>query len=187
MTQTWSDTGRSGLREEARRRLRRRLLVATLVVAPVPALAIVLGGLAADRDTPLVDLLLIGAGAMLVTAGLLAAAWLVQRQHVDPPLVTGADAETRRAVRRAIRTGNTDDPRIDLLTRDLIAHSPREAAVPYLLGGLALIALLLLVLSDWDTEDIVRGLLTAPCLVVAAFLVRVRQRRLRDYRGLRRD
>ncbi|RKR87525.1 hypothetical protein BDK92_1804 [Micromonospora pisi] len=184
MTQTWSDTGRSGLREEARRRLRRRMLVTILVVAPLPALAIVLGGLAADRGTPLINWLLIGAGAVLVTVGLLTAAWLVQRQHLDPPLVTGADAQTRRAVRQAIRTGNTDDPRIDLLARDLIAHSPRETAVPYLLGALALVALLLLAFSDWDTEDIVRGLVTAPCLVVAAFLVRRRQHRLRNYRGL---
>lgn len=186
MADTLSGTGRSGLREQARRRLRRRMLLVILVVAPLPALAIVFGGLAGDRDIPLVNWLLVGAGAALVTAGLLTAAWFVQRDHVDPPLVAGADPETRRAVHRAIRVGHTDDQRIDLLARDLVAHRPAQPWVPWLLGALVLVSLVLLLLSDWETEDVVRAVVAVPSLAAAAFLVRSQQRRLRDYQGLRR-
>ncbi|MFK3981850.1 hypothetical protein ACI2K4_15925 [Micromonospora sp. NPDC050397] len=187
MVETSSGAGRTELRQEARRRSRRRMLVSLLVVVPLSALVIILAGLLGSPDAALVNWMMIGAGGALVAAGLLAAAWMVHQRHVDPPLVTGADSATRRAVRQALRDGQTDNPRVDLLARDLIEHTPRHAWVPYLLGGLALLSLVRLLLGDWEAEDIVPGVVTIPIYVVLAVAYQRHHRRLRGYRGLRRE
>lgn len=186
MAETFSGSGRTELRQEARRRSRRRMLVTVLAVAPLAALAVIVAGLLGPRDTPLLNWIMIGGGGALVAAGLLAAAWMVQQRHVDPPLVAGADTATRRAVRQALRDGQTDNSRVDLLARDLIAHTPRQAWVPYLLAGLALLSLVWLLLGGWELEDVIPAVVTIPIYVVLAVSYQRHHRRLRGYRGLRR-
>ncbi|MEV4625409.1 hypothetical protein AB0J90_03865 [Micromonospora sp. NPDC049523] len=184
MTGTEAGVGRLQLRERARHRVRRRMGLIILLVGPLAGLAIIIGGLVALGDTPPLNLIMIGAGVALVTSALLGVVWLVQRRRSDPPLILGADLATRRAVHRAIRAGHSDDTRIDLLARDLIARSPAQAWVPWLYVLLALLQVVLLLLGDRSTSDVVRALITVPFFAVAAGYFWLYRRRMRRYRGL---
>ncbi|WP_326556460.1 hypothetical protein [Micromonospora sp. NBC_01796] len=184
MTGTEANVGRFQLRERARHRLGRRMGLIILLVGPLAGLAIIIGGLVALGDTPPVNLILIGVGVALVTSALTGVVWLVQRRRTDPPLILGADPETRRAVHRAIRAGHSDDARIDLLARDLIARSPAQTWVPWVYVVLALLQVVLLLLGDRSTGDVIRALVTVPFFAVAAGYFWQHRRRMRRYRGL---
>jgi hypothetical protein len=158
-----------------------------LVVAPLSGLTIIVGGLAAGGDTPVTSWLLIGTGVALFIAGALAVAWLVLRARTNPPLVAGVDPATRRTVERALRDGHTDDPRVDVLVRDLIAHDPSPPWLPWTFAGLAVLQLALLLPGDLSTEDLVRTLLTVPWFALVAWLGWRRRRRMLQYRGLEQE
>lgn len=92
--------------------------------------------------------------------------------------------ETRRAVRRAIRDGRTDDARVDQLARWTIQKTPRVRWAKFLFGGLLVLSILQLIFSSHTAGQIVLHSAQAALWTVMIVLGIVNQRRLDGYRGL---
>jgi peptidoglycan/LPS O-acetylase OafA/YrhL len=105
------------------------------------------------------------------------------RRRTATPLVEGADADTRRAVTRAIRAGSAADPRIDDLVADLRAQgTPRQlglVATIQFVGALGVGAAA--VVGDEPMVRILLALAAVAMLTAAGLLLR-RRRQLLAYR-----
>lgn len=105
------------------------------------------------------------------------------RRGTGVPLVEGADADTRRAVNRAIRAGATPDRHIDDLVVDLREHGAARqvglTAITQLVGGLAIGAAA--IVGDEPTARILLAL-AAVAMLAAAGLLFQRRRQLVSYR-----
>ncbi|MGI5212410.1 hypothetical protein [Plantactinospora sp. CA-290183] len=184
MTGALDDGERTMLRDRARQRLTRRMWLSAIVVSVAVAVPVILGGLLVGSEVSTGSWVLIGGGAGLLIAGLLVLAWQFGRRRIDPPLVEGSDPATRRAVRRALRDGHTDDPRVDELAHDLIARNLPAGWVPLFCAGLAVLSLMMLLLGDRDPGDIARTVVTVPLAGIAGYQSWRQRRRMQDYRGL---
>lgn len=183
MTGVRSEEDQSSLRDNARRRLRRQLMVRLAIIAGgVPAGAV--GGfLVGAADVAVLPVLLIGLGVALVLGGLAVIVWRLRARRMDPPLMLGADRNTQRAVRRAVRDGHAADPDIDLLAQDLVNRSSRSFLPSYLYVGFAAFFVVLAALADTDGWELVRSVTLAAMCLTAAAAFYLHQRRLRRYRG----
>lgn len=128
--------------------------------------------------------LLLVAGVTLVLVGIgVVVVQLVRGDHGLRPMLN-EDRETRRAVRRAIRVGHTDDPGIDRLARQVIRATPRHRWAKYFFGLMLILAIGLLVTSLDDIGQIIRHASQAALWVGFIVLNMVNERRLDGYRGL---
>lgn len=128
-----------------------------------------------------------GAMAVVVAAAILVAAAavsaiLLRRLEQDPPLLPGADKKTRDAVARALRSGRSDDPRVDAIARDFAERSLRRPWTLWLFAFFVLLEATVTVmrLLDGDGDALLSGVLTVTFLVLGAASV-VTQRRNRAY------
>jgi hypothetical protein len=126
------------------------------------------------------------AGLALIVCGLVVLTVEVRRGETGFGQLRGESRETRRAVRRAILDGGTDDPDVDRLARRALGRAPNGRGMLYLFGTLLVIALLLLLFVGPYTP----GRIALRCCQVllwsgAIALNLVNRRRLLNYRGLR--
>lgn len=129
-----------------------------------------------------------GALAVVVALAILAVAALMglvvlRAQSRDPELVRSADSRTRQAVALALRTGHSDDARIDALARDSARRTLRR---PWPVWGPAffvlleaLVAVAQLISRDW-WQAVFFSIFTAGFAVQTARGV-AELRRRRDY------
>ena len=96
----------------------------------------------------------------------------------------GESAETRRAVRRAIRNGQADDARVDRLVRQFIRVTPRVRWAKYFFGAMLALSIVQLVVGAHTTGEVISHLAQACLWVSLIVLSIVNQRRLDSYRGL---
>ena len=99
----------------------------------------------------------------------------------------GESRETRRAVRRAIRDGGTDDPGIDRLARRVIRSAPRVGWAKYFFGVMLVMSVYLLVRRSDETLEVVQRVLQSALWTGLIVLIVVNERRLNAYRGLAGD
>ena len=126
-----------------------------------------------------------GVMAVVVVAALLGAAFVLclfalRRQEQDPPLLPGADKQTRTAVARALRSGRSDDPRVDAIARDFAERTLRRPWALWLFGFFVLLEATVTVLRllDGDGDALLSGVLTVSfALMGGAALVNRRRNR----------
>jgi len=116
------------------------------------------------------------AGVGLMVLGLVLLAVQLRRRVSRSPL-RGADRETRHAVRRAIRTGEADDPRIAALTREVALSWPRVRWAPWGFGLLLAFEVFLVVVHIVDRDA--DGWLNVAVIAYLVFLWVVYQRHQR--------
>ncbi|MDG4821969.1 hypothetical protein O7635_08895 [Asanoa sp. WMMD1127] len=131
---------------------------------------------------------IVGFATAVLLGGVLVPILVRLRRRRTWPLIDGADQQTRRAVMRAIRAGESPDPRIDDLVVDLREHawgrSLRSVAVIQLVvAGIMFVAA---VLVDSLVGRICIGVGAAANLVAAIFALQ-RFRQLRNYRSAGRQ
>jgi hypothetical protein len=118
----------------------------------------------------------------VMAATALVAVLLLRRQEQDPPLLPGADKQTRIAVSRALRSGRSDDPRVDAIARDFAQRTLRRPWAVWLFGCWALVEATVTVLRliDGDGDALLSGALTVAFALMGVTAV-VTQRRNRAY------
>jgi len=126
-----------------------------------------------------------GAMAVVVVAAILGAAAAIglaalRVQAQDPPLLPGADKKTRDAVARALRSGRSDDPRVDAIARDFARRTLRRPWTLWLFAFFVLLEATVTVmrLLDGDGDALLSGVLTVSFAVMggAALVTRRRNR-----------
>lgn len=96
------------------------------------------------------------------------------------PIVAGADPQTRAALYRALREGQTSDPRVDALLRQWChGWSRRRWLVPVA----AMFNLIAIFFTDEPAARLLLGL-SALFILLAAWQTERGHRQLRRYRGL---
>ena len=122
---------REELRQSGDRRTRRGRGVAIAVMAGLLVLTPVVLVLADHGAHPVGWILVFGLiPAAVFLAMVLPMTWWLRRRRPHwqtPPLSAGATRDTRRAVRRAIRTGHAPDARIDALASEQAEKTIRNA------------------------------------------------------------
>ncbi|AGL20954.1 hypothetical protein [Actinoplanes sp. N902-109] len=129
-----------------------------------------------------------GSSLVVVLAGLAAAVAIVmttvyfaRRRADSAPLLFGADRPTRGAVREALRTGGTSDPRIDALARDAarIGRSQRWVVVTAAFVALIEAASLVtrIIEGEWFRAATAGALLVLMGVVAATKTVELRRHR----------
>ena len=112
---------------------------------------------------------------------------MVQLHRGDTAFGTmrGRSPETRRAVRRAIREGETGDADVDRLARRAMKGTATARWTTYLFGALLALSVLLLVVGPHTPGQL--ALRSAHALLWAGLIALnvVNRRRLDSYRGLR--
>ena len=96
----------------------------------------------------------------------------------------GESRDTRRAVRRAIRDGHTDDLRIDQLAREVIRLTPRIRWAKYFFGSMLALSIALLFSSLNEPIQVIRHVSESALWIGFIVLNIVNERRLDGYRGL---
>ncbi len=97
----------------------------------------------------------------------------------------GLSPETRRAVRRAIRDGGTDDAEVDHLARQTIRLTPRIRWAKYFFGAMLAQSIVQLAVGPHTAGEMVLRSAQAGLWTSLAVLSIVNQRRLDGYRGLK--
>jgi hypothetical protein len=163
------------------RRGRLALIVGALLcvlAVPVGVLTSMDGGWTTRRVTTF--LLPVG-----VVAVLLAVLYpLTRRQDRDAPLAFGADAATRRAVRRALRTGKAPDLRVDALARDMATRAVRNTWQLWLFIGVLAVQIVgaaLRILGRAGAVQTGLAVLIVLSFGVSLALMMVHRRRSRSY------
>jgi hypothetical protein len=129
--------------------------------------------------------ILVLAGGALVLCGLAVVIVQLRRSDTGLGLLRGESAETRRAVRRAIRDGETDDARVDQLARRVLQVTSRRRWGRYLFATMLALSILLLAVGPHTVTDI--AVRASHVLLWSGLIVLnvVNQRRSDNYRGLR--
>ncbi len=125
----------------------------------------------------------------LILAGVLAVVLvglypLSRRQDRKAPLAFGADKTTRRAVRRALRTGKAPDARIDALARDTATRTVQSAWQLRLFIGVAVLQVIAAVLRAVDgasPQQIGLSVLISLCFAGSIAMIIANRRRSRAY------
>jgi hypothetical protein len=128
---------------------------------------------------------LVVAGAVLILCGLAVVIIEVRRGEPGFGQLRGESAETRREVRRAIREGGTDDPRIDQLARRALRATSKVRRARYFFMALLAFSILLLIVGPDTPAQILLRSSHVALWTSAIGLSVVNQRRLDNYRGLR--
>ncbi|WP_203834272.1 hypothetical protein [Winogradskya humida] len=128
---------------------------------------------------------LVLAGVVFIVCGLGVVVVQLRRGDTGFGLLRGESVETRRAVRRAIRDGETDDARVDELARQTFRMIPRLRWARYFFAGMFVLSIILLAVGDHTAGDTV--LRVSQALLWAGLIVLdgVNRRRRDNYRGLR--
>jgi hypothetical protein len=119
-----------------------------------------------------------------MTAMVAASVGLDGEVRVDLRPLRGESRETQRAVRRAIREGCTDDPRVDLLARKTIGSLPRLRWAKYFFAALLVLSAALLIEHIHETGQVILRSAECALWIGAIALSIVNQRRHDGYRGL---
>lgn len=130
------------------------------------------------------NIALVLAGVALVLSGLVVLVRRLTKGDIGLGQLRNESPETRRAVRRAIRDGATDDARIDRLTRQVIRATPSVRWTKYLFGILVVLPLGRLVFGSPTTSDVILLLSQAALWTLAIVVTIVNERRVDRYRGL---
>ncbi|MET0425347.1 MAG: hypothetical protein ABW046_15795 [Actinoplanes sp.] len=125
------------------------------------------------------------AGLAFIVVGIVVMTVQIRRGETGFRQMRGESAETRRAVRRAILDGGTDDPEIDRLARRAFRGMSTERWAQYLFRTLLALSVLLLVIGPHTATRIALQLAHILLWTGAIVLNRVNRRRLDNYRGLR--
>jgi hypothetical protein len=125
------------------------------------------------------------AGVALILCGLAVVIVQLRRGDTGIGLLRGESTKTRRAVRRAIRDGDTDDARVDQLARRTLQATSRARWGRYLFATMLALSILLLAVGSHTVTDI--ALRASQVLLWSGLIVLnvVNQRRFDNYRGLR--
>ncbi|GIF38635.1 hypothetical protein [Actinoplanes xinjiangensis] len=128
---------------------------------------------------------LVLAGIALILCGVGVTIMQLRPGETGIGLLRGGNAETRRAVRRAIREGETEDPGVDRLARAALQAMVPPRWARYLFATMLALAVLLLATGSHTVTDI--AVRTSQVLLWSGLLVLnvVNQRRFDNYRGLR--
>jgi hypothetical protein len=127
---------------------------------------------------------LVWAGVSLILLGSALAVVQLRRGDVGLRPLRGQSAETRRAVRRAIRDGHTDDAEVDRLARQALRGTPRLRGARYFFAVMMALSIVLLAIGPYRATIVaLRGSETLLWAVFIALNV-VNQRRYDNYRGL---
>ncbi|WP_444950207.1 hypothetical protein [Micromonospora ureilytica] len=158
---------RTRLVAEARRRSSRMTTTAVVLLAATVPAAFAVGMLIADgeRDAggPLIRLLLLLVAATLgVAVILLINAWLTR----NPSLSGGTDPANRRRVKAALRDGRTSDPQVDTLARKQAEQQVRRRWLPWALGAVLAMQVLLAIDTGRTSTRWTAGLGAAAWAVV---------------------
>ena len=131
--------------------------------------------------------ILLLAGGALILCGLAVVIVQLRRGDTGIGLSRGESAETRRAVRRAIRDGETDDARVDQLARRALQVTSRPRWARYLFATMLALSIFLLAVGSHRVTDI--AVRASQVLLWSGLILLnvVNQRRLDNYRGLRPD
>jgi hypothetical protein len=128
---------------------------------------------------------------VFVFAVVLAALYpLSRRQDRKAPLAFGAGKATRRAVRRALRTGKAPDVRIDALARDTASKTLRSTWQLWLfvgVAGLQIIAAVLRAVGGASPQQVGLSVLIILCFAAGLAVIVVNRRRSRAYLQTARD
>ncbi len=125
------------------------------------------------------------AGIALVLCGVVLVVVQVRRGAVGLSPVRGVSAETRRAVARAIRVGETDDPEVDRLARRTLRSENAFRWSIYFYGTMLAVSVYLLIVGPHTPDRVLQQ--SALVLLWTGLTARdvVNRRRLNRYRGLR--
>jgi hypothetical protein len=128
---------------------------------------------------------LVVVGVVLILCGVLAIAvgWSARGNRGFGRL-RGESPETRRAVWRAIRDGETDDARVDRLARQVIRATPRVRWAKAFFGMMVALSIVQLVVGPHTTGEIILHLAQAGIWASLTAVSIVNQRRYDSYRGL---
>ncbi|MCO8271341.1 hypothetical protein M1L60_12125 [Actinoplanes sp. TRM 88003] len=123
-------------------------------------------------------------GVSLILIGLVVAVVQLRRGDIGFGQLPGEDRETRRAVRRAIRDGHTDDARIDQLARRILRSTPRVHWAPYFFATMLVLSIAVLIGVAFTGGKV--ALPASQILLWAALIAldAVNKRRAANYRGL---
>jgi len=121
-------------------------------------------------------------GLALVVIGAVVLAVRVRQQTANA-VWRAVDPQKRRAVRRALRTGEADDPEVAEAARAFATATPRQRWAPWLYAGLAAMQALVLTQRIIDREG--RAWFSAALLVLFVVMIVVHlwwQRKLDRFR-----
>lgn len=96
----------------------------------------------------------------------------------------GQDRRTIRAVRRAIRDGGTNDPRVNALARQVVRSTPRWRWPRYFYALMLAIALARLAFTARMLIEVALQVAFVALFVGLLVSIEVHNRRLANYRGL---
>ena len=130
------------------------------------------------------NIVLVVAGVVLVLCGLALVLVQLVRGDIGFMRLRGESPETRRAVRRAIRNGETDDARVDQLARRAIRATPGVRWARYFFAAMVVFSIVRLVTGSHQISQIAVQLSYAALWTGLIVLNIVNQRRFDRYRGL---
>jgi hypothetical protein len=132
-----------------------------------------------------VSIALVSAGVLFVLFGVIVVVVELRRGDSLFGLLRSESAETRRAVRQAMRDGETDDPHVDHLARRVLRAASRQRWARYFFGGMLALSVLLLAVGPYSVSNIL--LRSAQILLWSGLIALnvINQRRHDNYRGLR--
>lgn len=126
-------------------------------------------------------------GVAIVLCGLVVVLVQLMRGDIGIGRLGGESPETRRAVRRAIRDGGTDDAGIDLLARRAIQATPSVRWAKYFFGVMLALSIARLIFGSHQVSQIALQVSQAALWTGLIVLSIVNQRRSDSYRGLTDD
>ena len=131
-----------------------------------------------------VNTALVVTGAALVLCGLAIVVVQVRRGDKGFGPLRDESPETRRAVWRAIRNGETDDAAVDRLARQTIRVTPRLRWARYFFGAMLALSVVRLIIGPHTTGEVTAHVAQAGLWSTLVALDIINQRRLDRYRGL---
>jgi hypothetical protein len=172
---------RDDLRRTAARRVRRGRLagagVGAVLLIAVALISMIVADEPVTGESIALSALPVGVALAIGVVGYTAG------RHREPPLWYGADRDTQRAVRRALRTGHARDERIDALAWEAAQRDIRTGFWFPAIYAVVLVLLLGILIQRIRTRD--DGWMTALAVTLAAalpaavavFLIRFRRSR----------
>lgn len=175
------------LTDNAGKRAGRRTLIAQLIYPGISAVVIVGYALInLGRSSMSLQHRLIELGVAVVFAAFLGLMvwWLYHRARwgKQQPLVTGADRDTQREVRQALRDGQSSSPEIVELIADQRAHWRKQRKLVWLVGLIFAILLTAALLGRHTKDWAILGIVAVLYVVLIGHWLVV-YRRLNRFRG----